>query len=42
VTGYGQPADKLRAREAGFSEHLVKPVDMDHLRRVLADDRASA
>lgn len=26
VTGYGQDADKARAREAGFDRHLVKPV----------------
>ena len=25
VTGYGQPADRERALEAGFAEHLVKP-----------------
>jgi CheY-like chemotaxis protein len=28
ITGYGQSADKLRAATAGFSEHLVKPVDL--------------
>jgi signal transduction histidine kinase/DNA-binding response OmpR family regulator len=27
VTGYGQPADRQRGREAGFDEHLLKPVD---------------
>jgi PAS domain S-box-containing protein len=27
MTGYGQPADRVRSREAGFDEHLVKPVD---------------
>ena len=27
VTGYGQPEDRRRARDAGFDEHLVKPVD---------------
>jgi two-component system CheB/CheR fusion protein len=27
TTGYGQPADRVRSREAGFDEHLVKPVD---------------
>ena len=36
VTGYGQPADQHRSQQAGFSQHLVKPVDMEHLRRVLA------
>jgi CheY-like chemotaxis protein len=31
VTGYGQPADRLRSREAGFDHHLVKPVAMEKL-----------
>lgn len=35
ITGYGQEEDKRRAREAGFDEHLVKPVDLDLLIRLL-------
>ncbi|MEZ4404895.1 MAG: ATP-binding protein [Polyangiales bacterium] len=35
VTGYGQPADKARARAAGFDEHLVKPVSIDDVQRVV-------
>jgi CheY-like chemotaxis protein len=31
VTGWGEPADKRRSREAGFDHHLVKPVDLDAL-----------
>ena len=27
MTGYGQPEDRERTRQAGFSRHLVKPVD---------------
>ncbi len=27
VSGYGQPEDRQRSRDAGFDEHLVKPVD---------------
>ncbi|HET7370340.1 MAG TPA: ATP-binding protein, partial [Gammaproteobacteria bacterium] len=27
MTGYGQENDRKRAREAGFDEHLVKPLD---------------
>lgn len=27
VSGYGQPADVQRAHQAGFNQHLVKPVD---------------
>ena len=31
VSGYGQPEDLRRSREAGFDRHLVKPVDYDAL-----------
>lgn len=27
LSGYGQPQDRARSREAGFDAHLVKPVD---------------
>ena len=37
VTGWGQEADKLRARETGFDFHFIKPVDEDSLRSVLAE-----
>jgi len=37
VTGYGQEQDRRAAFEAGFDHHLVKPVDMDELAKVLAD-----
>ena len=36
VTGYGQDADKARARAAGFADHLVKPVEFPALERILA------
>jgi CheY-like chemotaxis protein len=36
LTGYGRPDDARRAREAGFDAHLVKPVDVDELGRMLA------
>jgi PAS domain S-box-containing protein len=43
VTGYGQPADRRRARAAGFDEHMVKPVEpailQDFLRSVQSDSR---
>lgn len=39
VTGYGQESDRARGREAGFDHHLVKPVDLDLLRRLLAEAR---
>jgi signal transduction histidine kinase/ActR/RegA family two-component response regulator len=35
VSGYGQPEDRQRSREAGFDDHLVKPVHQDALVSVL-------
>jgi CheY-like chemotaxis protein len=37
LTGYGQPADRKRARDAGFDDHLTKPVKMDELLRILRE-----
>jgi signal transduction histidine kinase/CheY-like chemotaxis protein len=37
VTGYGQPEDQRRARDAGFNAHLVKPVSTDRLKQVIAE-----
>jgi CheY-like chemotaxis protein len=37
VTGWGQQADRQHAREAGFHQHLVKPVDREALSRLLGD-----
>jgi signal transduction histidine kinase/CheY-like chemotaxis protein len=31
LTGYAQESDRSRALEAGFSEHLVKPIDIERL-----------
>ena len=39
VTGYGQDRDRVRAREAGFDQHLTKPVDFERLQALLADIR---
>ena len=36
LTGYGQAEDQQRAREAGFDDHVVKPVNLAALERVLA------
>jgi CheY-like chemotaxis protein len=36
LTGWGQPADKRQAKEAGFDAHLVKPVPPETLDRLLA------
>jgi len=35
ITGWGQDKDRERAREAGFDQHLVKPVDVERLTRLL-------
>ena len=35
LSGYGMEEDLRRSREAGFVAHLVKPVDMNDLRRAL-------
>ena len=36
VSGYGRLEDRTRALESGFHEHLVKPVDIDHLVQLIA------
>jgi PAS domain S-box-containing protein len=36
LTGYGQAEDRRRSLEAGFDEHLTKPVAAERLFRVLA------
>jgi signal transduction histidine kinase/ActR/RegA family two-component response regulator len=36
MTGYGHDEDRRRSQEAGFNAHLVKPVDLDELRALLA------
>jgi two-component system CheB/CheR fusion protein len=40
VTGYGRSDDRLRARDAGFDDHLTKPVEFAVLDRVLTGVRA--
>jgi CheY-like chemotaxis protein len=40
VTGYGRSEDRMRAREAGFDDHLVKPVEYAVLELTLAGVRA--
>ena len=35
MTGYGQAEDRRRSREAGFDQHLVKPVDPARLMQIL-------
>jgi signal transduction histidine kinase/ActR/RegA family two-component response regulator len=42
VTGWGQEADRERARAAGFDHHFVKPVDPLLLMRVIAGLKGDA
>jgi CheY-like chemotaxis protein len=39
VTGWGQPADRQRASEAGFDSHLVKPATFDDLQKIFTPRR---
>jgi CheY-like chemotaxis protein len=42
MTGYGQPEDRRRSREAGIDHHLVKPVKIDFVRALLARGEPSS
>ena len=37
MTGWGQENDRRRSREAGFTRHLIKPVDLDELKATLRE-----
>jgi signal transduction histidine kinase/DNA-binding response OmpR family regulator len=37
MTGYGQAEDRRRALDAGFEAHIVKPVEIDDLSRLLQE-----
>jgi PAS domain S-box-containing protein len=39
VSGYGQANDRQRSLDAGFDDHLVKPVNMEELLSLLAQGR---
>ena len=41
VTGWGQPADRAKSKEAGFDLHLVKPVEMEDLVHVIGQGGAT-
>jgi signal transduction histidine kinase/CheY-like chemotaxis protein len=40
MTGYGQPDDRARAFEAGFDEHVVKPVSLEDLAAAIERTRS--
>ena len=35
LTGYGQSEDRLRSAEAGFDDHVVKPLAVNQLAQLL-------
>jgi CheY-like chemotaxis protein len=41
MSGYGMDADLARARAAGFTEHIIKPVGRELLRELLAEASAA-
>jgi CheY-like chemotaxis protein len=42
LSGYGQREDRARSQEAGFDAHLIKPIEIDILKGVLAAGRGVA
>jgi signal transduction histidine kinase len=42
ITGYGQDSDRQRSREAGFVDHIVKPVDLASLQKILGEHARAA
>ena len=37
VTGWGQEEDKRKSKEAGFDQHMVKPIDLRALMKLLSE-----
>ena len=35
ITGWGQPSDRQKAKEAGFDDYFVKPVELEAIRGLL-------
>ncbi|MFO0664003.1 MAG: ATP-binding protein [Polyangiaceae bacterium] len=42
VTGYGQQSDKRKAEEAGFDAHLVKPVQISVVAKLISEYKKAA
>jgi CheY-like chemotaxis protein len=42
LTGFGMEEDIRKSREAGFKHHLVKPIDLTKLDRLIQESVASA
>ncbi|HZP85733.1 MAG TPA: ATP-binding protein [Burkholderiales bacterium] len=41
LTGWGQDEDRERTRQAGFDDHLVKPVSIDQMRPLLSASKGA-
>ncbi len=41
VTGWGQEDDRRRSQQAGFDQHMVKPIDFDNLEKLMAEMKPS-
>ncbi|HEY2590810.1 MAG TPA: response regulator [Steroidobacteraceae bacterium] len=41
LTGWGQDEDRRRTRESGFDSHMVKPLDLDALLRLLGSSEVT-
>ena len=39
ISGYGQPDDLERTRQAGFAHHLVKPTDLEVIHKLIKSMR---
>jgi CheY-like chemotaxis protein len=37
LTGWGQEEDRRKSKDAGFDHHMVKPVDLVALKKLLAE-----
>jgi CheY-like chemotaxis protein len=42
LTGHGQSRDRIRSEEGGFQYHLVKPVDIVQLMKIVAGESHAA
>jgi len=42
LSGYGQPSDKSQSKEAGFDDHLVKPVGIEEIVAALSGKRRTS
>jgi CheY-like chemotaxis protein len=42
LTGWGTEETKQKAREAGFDEHLTKPVEISRVEKILTDPAYAA